>query len=131
MKRFLLILVILILASATVFAQTARREFQSSAQVTQMAQQLLSQGRSNLTEYESTLAQLVLANRGNADAEAFYRIRADMERIESMIKLEEERIMSTTQTGSRVSNEIMLRIERLIEQHRGNLAELEAFVARQ
>ena len=129
MKRFILVILVLLLASTVVFAQT-RREFQSSAQITQSAQQLLTQGRASLTEYESVLAQLIAANRGNADAETFYRIRAEMERIESLIKQEEERIMATTQGGSRVSNEIMLRIERLIEQHRRNLAELEAFIAR-
>ena len=129
MKRILLVIVILLLAGAMVFAQT-QREFQSSAQITQSAQQLLTQGRSSLTEYESTLAQLIAANRGNADAETFYRIRAEMERIEKLIKQEEERITATTQGGSRVSQEIMNRIERLIEQHRRNLAELEAFIAR-
>ena len=129
MKRILLVIVILIFAGATVFAQT-QREFQSSAQVTQSAQQLLSQGRTSLTEYESTLAQLIAANRGNADAESFYRIRAEMERIEKLIKQEEERITAATQGGSRVSIEIINRIERLIEQHKRNLADLEAFIAR-
>ena len=129
MKRIFLVIVILLLAGTTVFAQT-RREFQSSAQVTQNAQQLLTQGRASLSEYESVLAQLIAANRGNADAETFYRIRAEMERIESLIKQEEERITAATQSGSRVSNEIINRIERLIEQHRRNLAELEAFIAR-
>ena len=130
MKRNILVVAILLLACTAVFAQT-RREFQSSAQVTQSAQQLLSQGRSNLTEYESVLAQLIAANGGNADQETFFRIRADMERIESIIKQEEERVNSITQGGSRVSNEIILRLERMIGQHRSNLAELEAFIARQ
>ena len=125
MKRFLLVLVVLLLVGSFAYAQAP-----SSAQVTQNAQQLLTQGRANLSEFESILAQLQAANRGNADFETYSRLRNELERIENLIKTEEVRIMSILDGGSRVSNELLARVERLIGQHRVQLAELEAFVNR-
>ena len=135
MKRCLLVLVILLVAGSIAYTQTQSQAVvgptaMSSAQVTQNAQQLLSQGRTNLTEYESILAQLTAANLGNSDAETYRRLRGEMERIELLIKAEEERVTSILNGGSRVSVELLNRIERLIGQHRVHLAELEAFVNR-
>ena len=131
MKKILLVMVVLLLCGSFAFAQAAVGPGAlSSAQVTQNAQQLLSQGRTNLTEYERVLDQLTAANQGNSDAVTYNRIRAEMERIENLIKAEEERVMEIINGGSRVSVELLNRIERLIGQHRVSLAELEAFVNR-
>ena len=134
MKRFLLVLVVLLLASSFSYAQQAQAVVGptalSSAQVTQNAQQLLSQGRTNLTDYERVLADIIAANQGNSDAVVYARLRAELERIETLIKAEEERVMTVINGGSRVSVELINRIERLINQHRGHLVTLEAFVNR-
>ena len=131
MKRYLFVVLALVMVSSFALAQAVvGPTAMSSAEVTQNAQQLLSEGRTNLTEYERVLAQLTAANTGNSDAGTYRRIRAEMERIESLIKSEEERVNSILNTGSRVSVELLNRIERLIAQHRVNIAELEAFVNR-
>ena len=128
MKRFLLVIAVLILAGATVYAQQGTPP--TSAQITQSAQQFLTQGRSNLSHFESVLAQLIAANISNDDANTFNRIRSEIERLENLINTEETRVMDVINAGNKVTPALLDRVERLIDQHRAKLAELEAFVAR-
>ncbi|MCL2600686.1 MAG: aminoglycoside 6-adenylyltransferase [Treponema sp.] len=124
MKRVLLAVAIILVAGAAVYAQT-------SAEVRQNAQTQLNQGRTNSTQFEQSLADLAARNAGNSDSAAFNQLRSEIERLESSIATEQNRIRSALDNGSRVNPEMFNRVQRLMDRHSAKLAELEAFIARQ
>ena len=124
MKRFLWTSVILILAGTMVYAQQP-----TSQQTKQEAQQFLNQGKSNSSQYDSDLANLTAMNTSNRDAANFNQLRAEIDRLDSQITTERERIKSNLDKGSKVSIEVLERYERLIDLHKAKLAELESFVS--
>ena len=130
MKRFLLVIVVFLLVGAIAFAQAGGASPPTSAQTTQSAQQLLTEGRSNSSQYEATLAQLIADNTSNDDANSFTRLRMEINRLETSINSEQNRIAGILNGGNKVSPELLARVERLMNQHRTKLAELEAFVSR-
>ena len=130
MKRFLLVIVVLLLAGTMVFAQAGGASPPTSAQTTQSAQQLLTEGRSNSSQFEATLAQLMADNTSNDDANSFSRLRIEISRLESSINSEQNRIAGILNGGNKVSPELLARVERLMNQHKAKLAELETFVSR-
>ena len=127
MKRFFLVIAALLLASTIVYAQASPP---TSAATTQSAQQLLSEGRTNLSQFEATLAQLMADNTSNDDANTFTRLRVEINRLETAINSEQNRIAGILNGGNKVSPALLDRVERLMNQHRAKLAELEAFVGR-
>jgi DNA anti-recombination protein RmuC len=129
MKRIILATVILLLTCMMVYAQQAQGGLPSSSQTRQTAQQYLSQARTNSTQFESILADLTARNTSNRDLENFNRLRADIDRLEASINIEQSRLNTNLASGRRVDPEMLNRIQRLIDQHKAKLAELEAFIS--
>jgi hypothetical protein len=130
MKRFLITIIVLLLASAMTYAQQARgTPNPTSAQVRQSAQQFLTQGRANSSQFESIFAELQAGRTSNVDSIAFNRLKFEIETLESMITAEENRLKATLDNGRNVSQELLDRVQRLINQHKSKLDELEAFIA--
>ena len=130
MKRFLLTILVLIMAGAMAYAQQAERTPNpTSAQVRQNAQQYLSQGRANLSQFESTQNEFRAGGTSNRDASTFNRLRFEIETLESMINSEQNRLRLSVDRGENISPVLLNRIDGLITQHRAKLSELEAFIA--
>jgi Ni/Co efflux regulator RcnB len=125
MKR-LLLAIILLAVCITVFAQQSG-ERPTSAQTKESAARLLEQSRTNASQFESTQADLSARNNGNNDTAVFNQLKADIERLESSITTEQGRIRASLDAGARVSPELFQRVQRLINQHKQKMAELEAF----
>ena len=130
MKRFLLVIVAFFLIGTVVYAQQSASAQPTSAETRQSAQQLLTQGQSNESQYQTLLAELRASNISNSDAAYFNQLRAEIERLESTIGSEEIRIKATLERGLRVSPEMFSRVERLMSQHSAKLEELQAFISR-
>ena len=127
MKRILLTIVILLVAGAFVYAQQTSSPL-SSAQTKQTAQQYLGQARTNNQEYGATLDDLRARNTSNKDAATFNRLKSEIDRLEQMIVREETQMGATLDRGTKVSTESLDRIQRLHDQHKAKMAELEAFI---
>ena len=127
MKRIFLATIILLVVSLAVFAQQAGPP--QSAQIKQSAQQTLSQGRTNSTQFEAMLNDLKLRNTSNSDADIYGRLKSEIEQIEAQINLEETRIRATLDRGSKVNSALLDRVQRLIDQHKAKLSELERFTS--
>ena len=128
MKRILLTIVILLVAGSIVYAQQASSP-PTSAQTKQNAQQYLGQARTNSSQYESGLNDLIARNISNKDAATFNRLRSEIDRLEEQIKKEETQMGATLDRGSKVSSEALNRIQRLVDQHKAKLAELDSFIS--
>ena len=129
MKRILLATLILLVMGITVYAQQGGSSLPSSSETKQNAQQYLSQAKTNSSQFESTLADLNARNVGNKDLDAFTRLRTEIDRLESMIKTEQARVEANLGSGNKLDNELFNRIQRLIDQHKSKIAELEVFIA--
>jgi hypothetical protein len=130
MKKILLVNILLLAAGLTVFAQQAG-ERPTSAQTRENANRLLQQSRTNASQFESTYNDLNTRNTSNNDVVVFNQLKAEIERLEALITTEQSRIRATLDSGSRVSPELLQRVQRLMNQHKQKLAELEAFASRQ
>jgi Skp family chaperone for outer membrane proteins len=126
MKKFILVNILLLAAGITVFAQQSG-ERPTSAQTRENAARLLQQTRTNASQFESTYNDLNSRNSSNNDSVVFNQLKADIERLEASINTEQGRIRATLDSGSRVSPEIFQRVQRLMNQHRQKMTELEAF----
>ena len=132
MKRILLAIIILF-AAGIVYAQQASQGANpppTSNQVKQSAQQLSAQAKSNSSQFESILAELSSRNVGNQDVDAFNKLKAEIEHLESAITREENRIRTLLDSGKKTSPGLVNRIERLINQHKAVIVQLDAFIAR-
>ena len=129
MKRILLATLILLVAGITVYAQQGGSSLPSSGETKQNAQQYLSQAKSNSSQFESTQADLNARNVGNKDLDTFTRLRTEIDRLESMIKIEQARIDANLGSGNKLDVELFNRVQRLIDQHKTKIAELEVFIA--
>ena len=129
MKRILLTFVILLVAGSFVYSQQAASSPPSSAQTKQAAQQYLSQARTNSQQSEALLNDLRARNTSNKDAATFNRLRSEIDRLEDMIKKEETQMGVSLDRGTKVSAESLDRIQRLLDQHKAKMAELESFIS--
>ena len=129
MKRILLAFVILLVAGTFVYAQQAASSPPSSAQTKQAAQQYLGQARTNSSQFETTLSDLNARNVSNKDAATFNRLRSEINRLEEQIKKEETQMRSSLDRGTKLSSESLNSIQRLVDQHKAKVAELEAFIS--
>jgi len=125
-KRISLIAVILLVISVAVFAQQAGGPPQT-AETMQSAQQTLSQGRTNSSQFESTLADLLARNTSNSNADIYNRLKSEIDQLEAQINDEQTRIRARLDKGTKVNPAMFDRIQRLIDQHKAKLAELERF----
>ena len=127
MKRVLLTIVVLLVAGSFVNGQQAG--LPTSAQTKQSAQQSLSQSKTNGSQFESTLNDLMARNGSNVDAYNYNRLMAEINDLESRITAEETRVGNSLDRGTKVSPELLDRIQRLIDQHKAKMAELESFIS--
>jgi len=131
MKRTFLITIMLFFAVLAVYAQqTGGSSQQSSAQVKQTAQQTLTQGKTNFTQFQSTLDSLKAQNEGNDDAATYRRLKAQIDELEARINKEQAQMQSRLNQGSKLSSSVVNQIQRLIDQYEAALAELEKFIAK-
>ena len=128
MKRISLITVILLVISVAVFAQQAGGPPQT-ADTMQNAQQTLSQGKTNSTQFETTLNDLKTRNTSNLNADTYNRLKNEIEQLEFQINVEQTRIRSRLDRGTKVNPAMFDRVQRLIDQHKDKLSELERFTA--
>ena len=128
MKRISLVTIILLVISVAVFAQQAGGPPQT-AEVMSSAQQTLSQGKTNSSQFESTLADLKARNTSNLNADTYNRLKSEIEQLEFQINVEQTRIRSRLDRGTKVNPAMFDRVQRLIDQHKAKLDELERFTA--
>jgi uncharacterized protein involved in exopolysaccharide biosynthesis len=110
------------------FAQQAGGPPQT-AETMQSAQQTLSQGRTNSTQFETTLTDLKARNTSNFNADAYTRLKNEIDQLEFQINTEQTRIRTRLDKGTKVNPAMFDRVQRLIDQHKSKLAELESFTA--
>jgi len=127
-KRISLITTILLVISMAVFAQQAGGPPQT-AETMQSAQQTLTQGRTNSSQFEQTLDDLKTRNTSNLNADTYNRLKGEIEQLEFQINVEQTRIRSRLDKGTKVNPALFDRVERLIEQHKAKLSELERFTS--
>jgi uncharacterized FlgJ-related protein len=131
MKRTLLVTIMLLFAGLIVYAQQAGGSSQpSSAQIKQSAQQTLTQGKTNASQFESTLDNLKAMNTSNNDAAVYNRLKEEIDQLETRIKKEQTQMQSRLDQGTKVSSIVVDQIQRLIDQYNAKLAELERFTTR-
>ena len=128
MKRISLIAVILLVISMAVFAQQASGPPQT-AETMQNAQQTLSQGRTNSSQFDATLNDLRTRNTSNLNADTYNRLKSEIEQLEFQINVEQTRIRSRLDRGTKVNPALFDRVQRLIDQHKAKLDELERFTS--
>ena len=129
MKRILLTIVVLLVAGSFVYAQQAASSPPSSAQIKQTAQQYLGQAKTNSQQSEAVLNDLRARNTSNKDAATFNRLKSELDRLEDMINKEEAQMAAILDRGTKVSTESLDRIQRLHDQHKAKMAELESFIS--
>ena len=130
MKRILLALVILLVAASFVYAQQQGASSPpTTTQTKQNAQQYLTQAQANGSEYVSTLDDLRTRNRSNLDAITFNRLKAEIDRLESLIETEEARLGASLDKGNKVGSDTITRIQQMIDQHKAKTEELQAFIS--
>ena len=129
MKRIFLITVLFVMAATVMYAQQAASDRPTSSQTKQNAKDYLNQAQQNAKGYEETLADLKDRNGSNKDSYTFNRLKGEIDRIEATINSEEKSIRASLDRGTKVTSEVINRIESFINQHKEKVAELEAFVS--
>ena len=130
MKKFLLANVILLMTGIAVFAQQAGATNRpSSAEIKTSATQYLSEGKSNASQFDTMQANLNARNASNKDAFAFNQLKDEIGKLESSINEEQNKIAASLDRGMKINEESFTRVQRLIDQHKAKLAELEAFTS--
>ena len=128
MKRISLVTIILLVISMAVYAQAAGGPPQT-AETMSSAQQTLTQGRTNSSTFETTLNDLKTRNTSNLNSDTYNRLRTEIEQLEFQINVEQTRIRSRLDRGTKVNPALFDRVQRLIDQHKAKLAELERFTS--
>ena len=133
MKRFFLTVAILLVASITAFAQQPDTQRASSrptsAQTRESASQMLGESRTSSSQFDSVQADLITRNTSNSDAFAFIRLRNEIQRLESAIMEEQNRIAASLDRGIRVNQDRLDRVQQLIDQHKAKMTEMETFIS--
>jgi hypothetical protein len=130
MKR-IFVAVIFFTVCITVFAQQANRisNRPTPDQTRENMKQYLEQGKLKASNFESIQAELNARNMGNDDERRFNQLKTETERLGASIKAEQYKISLILEKGSRVSNETLDNVQRMIDKHREKLAELETFTS--
>jgi len=130
MKRTLLVTIMLLFVGIIVFAQqSSGSSLPTSVQTKQNAQQTLTTAKTNSSQFESTLSSLRTQNMSNSDADAYRRLKAQIEQLEARINREEARIQAALDQGQKVAASTMDEIQKLIDQHKSAMAEMERFIS--
>jgi len=130
MKRTLLVTIMLLFTGIIVFAQqSGGSSLPTSVQTKQNAQQTLTDAKTNSSQFESTLSSLRTQNTSNNDADAYRRLKAQIDQLEARINREQARIQAALDQGQKVAASTMDEIQRLIDQHKSAMAEMERFIS--
>ena len=119
MKRILLTIAILLIAGTMVFAQ------QRNSQNQDEKQKYLDEAKANNSAFQDTIADLKDRNGYSGNSYKFDRLKNEIGRLESTINSESKSINSSLEKGSRVSSEVMNRLERSINQPTKKVEEME------
>ena len=134
MKRIFLAVVILIVTGTVIFAQQAAPldapNRPSSAQTKENARAYLNQARSNSSQFDSSQSELNDRNTSNNDTYTFNKLKSEIDRLETAITSEQNKMASSLDKGIKVKQSSFDRIQELIDQHKAKVAELEAFTSR-
>ena len=122
-----MITIILLVITMAVFAQAGGPP--QTAEIMTSAQQALSQSKTNSSQFESTLNDLRTRNTSNLNADTYNRLKNDIDQLEFQINVEQTRIRSRLDRGTNVNPAMFDRVQRLIDQHKSKLSELERFTA--
>ena len=120
-----MVIAVLLAAGAIAYAQSAGNPTK------QDMQNYLNKAKDNTSQYDSKLQDLKSKNNSGGDIHTFIRLKDEIDRLESRIQTEINNITATHDRGNTVSSQIMDNLERMIDQHKQKVAELDALVARQ
>ena len=128
MKRGFLTIVVLIMVTIMVYAQTASPP--TGSQIRQEAQQYLQQVRTTSSQFDSTLADQTTRDIDNKNMNTLNRLRTEIERLAASINVAQSSIDAELNRGLRANESTVKRVQQLIEQYKKKMAELEAFIER-
>jgi len=121
----------LLLACITVFAQqTGAASLPTSAETKQNAQQTLTDAKTNASQFESTLDDIKARITSNNDAATYRRLKGQIDQLEARIKSAQAQVQTEINSGHSVSASMVDQIQRLLDQHRVAMANMEAFASR-
>jgi type VI protein secretion system component VasK len=126
MKRTFLVIVVFIMVSVMVYAQTASPP--TGSQIRQEAQQYLQQVRTNSSQFDSTLADQTSRDIDNKNMNTLNRLKAEIERLAASINTAQKSIDAELNRGFRANQSLVKRVQELLEQYKKKMAELEAFI---
>jgi len=130
MKRILLVTIMLLFVGMIVFAQQAGgSSLPTSTQTKQTAQQTLNEAKTNSTQFESTLGALRTQNTSNNDADAYRRLKGQIDQLDARITREQARIQAALDQGQKIATSTLDEIQKLIDQHKSAMAEMERFIS--
>ena len=127
MKRVLLA-VLLFSICITVFAQqTGVWDGRPTSEQTRAnANRFLSETRDNSSNFESMQADLTSRNKSNNDNIRFFQLQREILELERVITTEQRNVSISLNRGQPVDQGTLDRIQRLIDQHKSKLGELES-----
>ena len=130
MKRTFLVTIMMLVAGIIAFAQQSDGTPKpTSAETRQNAQQTLTQAKSNSSKFESTLSSLKTQNTSTGDAATYKRLKAQLEQLELSINREQARMQASIDLGQKVSSTTVDEIQKLIDQYKAAMTEMEAFIS--
>jgi predicted nucleic acid-binding Zn-ribbon protein len=131
MKRTLFVTIMLLTIGMMVYAQqqAGGSSLPTTADTKQSAQQVLSQAKTNSSQFETILASLREQNTSNGDADAYRKLKLNIDQLELRIKKEQTQIQALLDKGQKVSPTMIDDIQRLIDQHKAAMTEMENFIA--
>ena len=127
MKRILFAALFLLMVGTLIYAQQAASIPPTADQTKQSAQQFLSTGKSNLSQFDTNLSDFKTRNSGNDDASYFNRLSYEISQLEARINSEGAIIKGLLDNGNKASAVRLDRYENLMGQYRAKLTELESF----
>ena len=128
MKRGFLTIIVFIMASIMVYAQTTSRP--TTSEIRQEAQQYLQQVRTNSSQFDSKMEDQMMRNTDNRDMDTLNRLRAEIDQLAASITADQNRIDADLNSGKRANLATIRRVQQLLEHYKNKMAELEAFVAK-
>ena len=126
MKRGFLTIVVFIMVSIVVYAQTASPP--TGSQIRQEAQQYLQQVRTTSSQFDSTLADQTTRDIDNKNMNTLNRLKTEIERLATSINAAQKSIDTELNRGLRANQSVVKRVQELLEQYKKKMEELEAFI---
>ena len=127
MKRILLTIVVLLIASTMVYAQ--QRNSQNQTQASNERQKFLDEAKSNNSEFQDNLANLKDRNGHSGSTYTFNRLKSEIVRLENTINSETKSINTRLEKDTRVNSEVITRLEKYVNQHTTKVEELDELLS--